>query len=294
MSRSATSPCRRSRRGSPFGPPSTRCPQGSSRSWTHGCASTGSADRLDEVLEELTTIRARMRLASARVADRAGARLAGALARPRGAALALVVDELRDLVEGRYGTPPGRDRPDGAARGATARTTESTSRRSRPTSSRSCARRRKGSPRARRSCSCWPSSARTPSRCSARCARAAGVTSRRPPAWRLAKRSGCARSSGSSRNPAIGEVTIEEGEMRVTVRRTDERADLAVVPVAVPTAPEHEEPEGADRAAARRHHPRRVADGRDVLPRARTGRRRRSSRRATRSRPGRRCASSRR
>ena len=43
----------------------------------------------------------------------------------------------------------------------------------------------------------------------------------------------------------IGEVTIEEGEMRVTVRRTDERADLAVVPVSVPTAPEHEEPEGA-------------------------------------------------
>jgi oxaloacetate decarboxylase (Na+ extruding) subunit alpha len=43
----------------------------------------------------------------------------------------------------------------------------------------------------------------------------------------------------------IGEVTIEEGEMRVTVRRTDERTDLAVVPGSVPTAPEHEEPEGA-------------------------------------------------
>jgi oxaloacetate decarboxylase alpha subunit len=43
----------------------------------------------------------------------------------------------------------------------------------------------------------------------------------------------------------IGEVTIEEGEMRVTVRRADGGADLAVVPVSVPTAPEHEEPEGA-------------------------------------------------
>ena len=43
----------------------------------------------------------------------------------------------------------------------------------------------------------------------------------------------------------IGEVTIEEGEMRVTVRRTDERADAAVVAAAVPTAPVHEEPEGA-------------------------------------------------
>jgi oxaloacetate decarboxylase alpha subunit len=41
----------------------------------------------------------------------------------------------------------------------------------------------------------------------------------------------------------IGEVTIEEGEMRVTVRRTDDRGDVPVV-VPVPTAPVHEEPDG--------------------------------------------------
>ena len=33
--------------------------------------------------------------------------------------------------------------------------------------------------------------------------------------------------------------------MRVTVRRSDERADVPLASVAVPTAPVHEEPEGA-------------------------------------------------
>jgi acetyl-CoA carboxylase biotin carboxyl carrier protein len=40
----------------------------------------------------------------------------------------------------------------------------------------------------------------------------------------------------------IAEVTIEEGEMRVTVRRSDEVAGTPVAPVVVPTAPVHEEP----------------------------------------------------
>jgi oxaloacetate decarboxylase (Na+ extruding) subunit alpha len=43
----------------------------------------------------------------------------------------------------------------------------------------------------------------------------------------------------------IGEVTIEEGEMRVTVRRSDERGEVPVLTGSVPTAPVHEEPEGA-------------------------------------------------
>src|SRR5262245_13565921 len=42
----------------------------------------------------------------------------------------------------------------------------------------------------------------------------------------------------------IGEVTIEEGELRVTVRRSDER-EVPMVPVAAITAPVHEEPDGA-------------------------------------------------
>jgi acetyl-CoA carboxylase biotin carboxyl carrier protein len=40
-------------------------------------------------------------------------------------------------------------------------------------------------------------------------------------------------------------VTIEEGEMRVTVRRTDDRAEVPILTASVPTAPVHEEPEGA-------------------------------------------------
>ena len=40
------------------------------------------------------------------------------------------------------------------------------------------------------------------------------------------------------------EVTIEEGEMRVTVRRTDEGGEGLVLPLPVPTAPVHEDPDG--------------------------------------------------
>jgi oxaloacetate decarboxylase alpha subunit len=41
----------------------------------------------------------------------------------------------------------------------------------------------------------------------------------------------------------IGEVTIEEGEVRITVRRSDERAEAPVASVRVPTAPVEEEAE---------------------------------------------------
>ena len=41
----------------------------------------------------------------------------------------------------------------------------------------------------------------------------------------------------------IGEVTLEEGEMRITVRRSDERAEAPVASVSVPTAPVEEEAE---------------------------------------------------
>jgi acetyl-CoA carboxylase biotin carboxyl carrier protein len=48
----------------------------------------------------------------------------------------------------------------------------------------------------------------------------------------------------------IAEVTIEEGEMRITVRRTDEQRGEATVASFVPTAPVHEEPGGAVAPAA--------------------------------------------
>ena len=87
----------------------------------------------------------------------------------------------------------------------------------------------------------------------------------------------------------IGELTIEEGEWRVTVRQAEARrrrragravphAGLAPEDAALADAPLAPPADDVIRG--------RVADGRDVLPRARRRARRRSSRWATRSRPG--------
>ena len=91
----------------------------------------------------------------------------------------------------------------------------------------------------------------------------------------------------------IGEVTIEEGETRITVRRSDERPEEPVAPVAVPTAPVDGRGRAGPASAAERLHPRRVAHGGNVLPGAAAGRALRSWRRATRSGLVRRSASSR-
>ena len=157
-------------------------------------------DRLDEVIAELEQIRAE----------------AGwpPLAAPIGQVLAsqallhvlgseryqVVVDELRDLLQGRYGTPPGRDRRRRCSgRSSWSPTVRSPSGSLTSTSSASAT---PGLPRARRSCSSSPSSARTPSRSCARSA-AAGARSRwRAAASRRAAPSGSARSSESSRTPA--------------------------------------------------------------------------------------------
>ena len=92
----------------------------------------------------------------------------------------------------------------------------------------------------------------------------------------------------------VGEVTIEDAGLRVTVRRTPEPAEG---PVAAPPAPSVEEEQTAaagPAAAGQRSLPGRGADGRHLLPRALSPARRRLSRRAMPSRSARRSASSRR
>ena len=125
----------------------------------------GSADRLDEVLEELTRVRRECGwppLASP-IGQMLGSQaLLHVLSAQR---WQLVVDEVRDLVEGRYGSPPRRVDPT-VARAVELLGDGCRRRRRPPQGSRSSARTPRAWPRARRSCSCSRSSARTPSRCS--------------------------------------------------------------------------------------------------------------------------------
>ena len=90
---------------------------------------------------------------------------------------------------------------------------------------------------------------------------------------RPARPSGCERSSGSFSESGTGEVTIEEGEMRVTIRRTEEGGEGPVLPLPVPDCTCPRGPGRPDGAAAERRHPDRVADGGDVLPGAAARRR---------------------
>ena len=232
----------------------------------------GFSDRLDEVLKELTEITARVRLAAACVADRPGARLAGAHPRPLGAALA---------DRGRRDPRPDRRplRHDAGTRSTRScrRALELLGRRRRTTTASrrrwtSCARTRRGSRRARRSCCCSRSSARRRSRCSARSAsRGRRDDSRGGRARRLGEAERLRELIRVVQESGIGEVTIEEGEMRVTVRAATEgdprRRPRSAAPMREPSPPR-----GRRRAAAERGHPRRVADGRHLLPRALAGR----------------------
>ena len=123
----------------------------------------GAADRLDEVLDELILIRTES--GSPPLAAPIGQILASqAIIHVLSASrYQTVVDELRDLLEGSFGTPPGRSTQPSAAR---ASSLEPAAPESRPRISKSCARTPPGSPRARRSCSCSHSSETKRSRCS--------------------------------------------------------------------------------------------------------------------------------
>ena len=93
----------------------------------------------------------------------------------------------------------------------------------------------------------------------------------------------------------VGEVTIEDAGLRVTVRRTPEPAEGLVAAPAPGRRGGGDDRSRARRPAGRsRRDPRRGADGRHLLPRAVARAPTRSSGRATRSRSARRSASSRR
>ena len=203
-----------------------------------------SSDRLDEVLDELRTIRRECGwppLASPIGQVLGSQALLHVLSAQR---WRFVVDELRDLVEGRYGSPPGE--------------IDSTVRRAVVLLGDEAADTEDG-PAAldelREDAVGLASSeeellllalygeAAEPL---LRAVRARGRRDHSEPpglipseAERLREIIRVVQESG------IGEVTIEDGELRVTVRRSDDLADVPVAAVAVPTAPVHEEPAGA-------------------------------------------------
>jgi oxaloacetate decarboxylase (Na+ extruding) subunit alpha len=203
-----------------------------------------SADRLDEVLEELTRIRRECGwppLASPIGQVLGSQALLHVLAAQR---WRFVVDELRDLVEGRYGTPPA------AIDTTVARTVQLLGEGVEPLEEppealeelRHDAKGLAASEEELLLLALYGEDAEPLLRSvrgrgrrdeSEAAGLAPGEAERLREIIRVVQESG------------IGEVTIEEGEMRVTVRRTEERADASVVAAPVPTAPVHEEPDGA-------------------------------------------------
>ena len=178
-------------RGSPSAPRSTAFRPASSPSSTTTLRRQGFGDRLDAVLDELQRVRAETGWPplAAPIGQMLGSQaLVHVLSAQR---WQLFVDELPDLIEGRYGELPGEVDP--AVKraadllGATGAPEEDALR-----SWTRSARRSRGSPRARRSCSWSRSSARRPSRCSTRSAPAAAATTATARASSAPSRSGCA------------------------------------------------------------------------------------------------------
>jgi oxaloacetate decarboxylase (Na+ extruding) subunit alpha len=200
-----------------------------------------SSDRLDEVLDELTTIRRECGwppLASPIGQVLGSQALLHVLSAQR---WRFVVDELRDLVEGRYGSPPAEI--DATVRRAVELLADGVDEGDEPPAAleevRADAEGLAASEEELLLLALYGEAAEPLLR-SVRArgrrdeSEAAGLT--QSEAERLREIIRVVQESG------IAEVTIEEGELRVTVRRSDERAD---VPVAVvPTAPVHEEPVG--------------------------------------------------
>ena len=202
-----------------------------------------SADRLDEVLEELSRIRRECGwppLASPIGQVLGSQALLHVLAAQR---WRFVVDELRDLVEGRYGRPPAAIDP--TVKRAVELLADGVEPVEEPPAAleelREDAKGLASSEEELLLLALYGDDAEPLLRSvRARGRRDESDTAGLPPgeAERLREIIQLVQESG------IGEVTIEEGEMRVTVRRTDERTEESVLAVPVPTAPVHEEPEG--------------------------------------------------
>lgn len=202
----------------------------------------GSADRLDEVLDELTRIRSECGwppLASPIGQVLGSQALLHVLSAQR---WRFVVDELRDLVEGRYGTPPAAVDPTVAR---AVRLLGGDVAEAEPPAGleemREDAEGLAASEEELLLLALYGDDAEPLLRSvRARGRRDESETAGLTPgeAERLREIIRVVQESG------IGEVTIEEGEMRITVRRSDDRSDVPVASVAVPTAPVHEEPDG--------------------------------------------------
>ncbi len=202
----------------------------------------GSDDRLDEVLEELTRIRRECGwppLASPIGQVIGSQALLHVLSAQR---WRFVVDELRDLVEGRYGTPPGE--VDATVTRAVELLGDGVERAEEPEELdvlREDARGLAASEEELLLLALYGDDAEPLLRSvRSRGRRDESETAGLAPgeAERLREIIRVVEESG------ISEVTIEEGEMRVTVRRTDEGAEGPVLPLPVPTAPVHEDPDG--------------------------------------------------
>ena len=202
----------------------------------------GSDDRLDEVLEELTRIRRECGwppLASPIGQVIGSQALLHVLSAQR---WRFVVDELRDLVEGRYGTPPGE--VDATVTRAVELLGDGVERAEEPEELdvlREDARGLAASEEELLLLALYGDDAEPLLRSvRSRGRRDESETAGLAPgeAERLREIIRVVQESG------ISEVTIEEGEMRVTVRRTDEGGEGPVLPLPVPTAPVHEDPDG--------------------------------------------------
>ena len=204
----------------------------------------GSADRLDEVLGELTTIRRECGwppLASPIGQVLGSQALLHVLSAQR---WRFVVDELRDLVEGRYGTPP--EEVDSTVRRAVQLLGDGVEQaKEEPVALEELREDAKGLAASEEELlllalygdDAEPLLRSVRGRGRRDESETAGLTPSE--AERLREIIKVVQESG------IGEVTIEEGEMRITVRRGDERGEIPVLTGSVPTAPVHEEPEGA-------------------------------------------------
>ena len=264
-STSATSPSRRCRRASPSAPHSTSCRSGSSPRSTFSSGRRPPGDRLDEVIDEVGRVREEVGsppLAAPIGQIVASQALLNVLTANR---YSTMVDELRDLVSGRFGRTPARSTPALAAR-------------------RRELRRRATTP---------------PVDLDALRDEAGGLASSEEELLLLAlfgeeaepllrairERSGGDESLAAGgvdqarqerirevvrivQETGVGEITIEEEGMRVSVRRTAE-------PTYLPAAPHSSGPRARSRqpvATARRCTPaRREPDGRHLLPVARAG-----------------------
>ncbi len=199
-----------------------------------------SADRLDEVLEELTGLRRECGwppLASPIGQVLGSQALLHVLSAQR---WRIVVDELRDLVEGRYGSPPREIDPtvlravellgDG---GSTGKEHPQDLEEIRDDAAGLAASEEELLLLALFGESAEPLLHSVRSRGRRDASPAAGLAVSE--SERIRELIRVVQESG------IGEVTLEEGEMRITVRRSDERPEAPVASVAVPTAPVEEE-----------------------------------------------------